>query len=104
MIQSTTIYVECSPEPKSNDKYEMVIITKDGGEWAWDSSIPLRWLFEDCEEEIINGKTLYDAKLKKKKEEAIVKKTLKKKLDETLAVQAKAKLSKEELAALKRTL
>ena len=99
-----SIHVDCNPEPQTNDKYEMVIITKDGGEWAWDSSIPLRWLFEDCDEEIRNGKKLYDEKLKKKKESEAVKKASKKEANEKLVAQAKLKLSKEELAALKKAL
>lgn len=99
-----SIYTECKPHPAPNDGSDMVIIDKFGGEWGWDSSIPLRWLFEDCEDEIIQGKILYEEKLKKKKEDAAVKKSLKKKLDESLANQAKAKLTKEELAALKKVL
>jgi hypothetical protein len=99
-----SIYTQCDTEPKSNDDHDMVIIDKDDNEYGWQSEIPLRWLFEDFEQEIIQGKILYDERLKQKKENSVIKKSLKKKLDEALATQAKAKLSKEELAALKRVL
>jgi hypothetical protein len=99
-----SLHIECNPNIKCNDRHDMVILTKDGGEWAWDSSIPIRWLFEDCEEEIVKGKALYEEKLKKKTEDAAIKKSLKKKLDSALAEKAKAKLTPEELRALKKVL
>lgn len=99
-----SIHIECKPQPKPNDEYSMVIIDKDGSEYGWESEIPLRWLFEDCEDEIVKGKALYDQKLIKKKEAAALRRTLKKKLDTALAEQAKAKLTPEELQALKKVL
>lgn len=99
-----SIYVDCNPEPKPNDNNSMVILNKFGHEYGWESEIPRRWLFEDCEEEIKQGKILFDQKLIQKKANAAVKKSLQKKLDAALAEQAKAKLSKEELKALKKVL
>lgn len=99
-----SIYVICKPNPKDNDSNASVIIDKFGNEYQWESEIPIRWLFEDCEEEIRNGKILFDKHLVQKKADKAVKNSLKKKLDESLANQAKAKLTKEELKALKRIL
>jgi hypothetical protein len=86
------------------DSIEMVIIDKEGSEWGFDSSIPTRWLFEDFEQELIDGKKLFEeqkAERKKNKKELSAKKKLE---DQALATAAKAKLSKKELAALRRSL
>lgn len=94
------LFIECNP----NSKNEMVIINKDGSEWGWESEIPTRWLFEDFENEIINGKKLYEeraANRKAKKKELTL---AKKQEDATLIEEAKKKLSKKELAALRRSL
>jgi len=99
-----SIYTDISPQPKPNDGYDFMIIDKFGDEWGWESSVPVRWLFEDFEEEIIKGKALYEVKLKEKQEAAAVQRSLKKKIDSALAEQAKAKLTKEELKALKKVL
>jgi hypothetical protein len=82
----------------------MVIIDKFGKEYGCGYEIPTRWLFEDFEQEIINGKKLYEereADNKAKKKAASEKKKLE---DQSLAAAAKKKLSKEELAALRRSL
>lgn len=86
---------------------DMVFIDKDGEEYLWQSEIPTRWLYDEhFEEEIIKGK----AEFEKREEERLAKKKKKQKSaekkakDDLLAQQAKQKLSKEELAALRRTL
>lgn len=79
-------------------------ILKDGKVWKYEGSIPSRWLFEDFEEELVKGKESFDRReeeQKKKKKEASESKKIK---NQMLAEQAKAKLSKEELLALKQTL
>lgn len=94
------IYSECKPFPRK----EMVILDKWGDEWGWESEIPLRWLFEDFEDEVNNGKKLFDEKelaRKSKKKELSLAKKMK---DEELIEKAKMKLSPEELAAIRRGL
>lgn len=82
----------------------LVIILKDGTEWGLEDECPRRWLFEDFEEELANGKILYEQKLILKKQKESEKRKSKKEEDKVLAAAAKAKLSAKELAALKRTL
>lgn len=80
---------------------EMVIITKDGGEWGLDyGEIPIRWLYEDFEEEYTNGLKLY--KEKKKQDAAKKKEKRQEKERERMALVAAAatKLTKEEKKAL----
>jgi len=86
------------------DSIEMVILDKEGNEWGFDSSIPTRWLFENFEQELIDGKRLFeDQQIERKKNQKEL--SAKKKLeDQALATAAKAKLSKKELAALRRSL
>jgi len=75
---------------------EMVILLKDGSEYELTYSVPTRWLFEDFEDELLQGKKAYEEKLEqervtnKKKQHA--KKEKKK--------QALAKLTKEERQVL----
>lgn len=82
------------------EKKDMTILTRDGEEYYFDNSIPTRWLFENFEEELENGKRLYEEREEEK---------LKKRLEATeytkkLADSAKKKLTKEELRALKKLL
>ena len=82
------------------DRKEMVILTQDDEEFYFDNNIPTRWLFENFEEELENGKKRYDEREEEK---------LKKRLEATeytkkLADSAKKKLTKEELRALKKLL
>lgn len=58
-------------------------------EWELPGQIPIRWLTEDFEEELINGKELYDANHKKEIEEILSLNSI------------KAKLTPEEIAFLK---
>lgn len=102
-MSGTTIHNICTI-CKPNPNAEMVIIDKDGDEYAWESEIPTRWLYEDFEQEIVNGKTLFEAREKQRKEEKALKKKNQKEADMALVELAKSKLTKEELAALKKTL
>jgi hypothetical protein len=79
---------------------EIVIIDKNGETWEMQGLIPTRWLFEDFEQEIIDGKLKFEQKQEVKKL-----KNLKKKVKiNSLANAAKKKLTKAELAALKKSL
>jgi len=84
---------------------EMVFIDKFGHEYGIDSEIPTRWLYDDnFQQEIIAGIAEY----KKRKAESEAKQkalnALKKIETEKLVEEAKKKLSKKELAALRRSL
>lgn len=96
----SNIYTDCKPHPKG----DMVIIDKHGDEYIWESEIPIRWLFEDFEDEVTNGKKLFEEKeltrKSKKKELSLAKKAE----DEKLIAEAKKKLSPQELAAIRRAL
>ena len=83
---------------------DMIIIDKDGGEYGWESEIPLRWLFEDCEQEIVEGRKKYEKREAFRKESLKTKRAKQKAEDLALADGAMAKLSKKELAALKKVL
>lgn len=85
-----------SVKKKKNYSY----ILKDGKQWEYEGTLPSRWLFEDFEEELIEGKKKYElleVERKQKKNQISEKNNM-------LVEQAKAKLSKEELAALKKAL
>lgn len=82
------------------NRKDMTIITESGEEYYFDNSIPTRWLFENFEEELEEGKKRYEEREEEK---------LKKRLEATdytkkLANNAKKKLTKEELRALKKVL
>lgn len=84
---------------------DMAFIDKEGDEYSWQSEIPTRWLFEEgFAEEITKGKAEYERLEAERKANKKKKAAAKKEKDALLAAQAKAKLSKEELAALKRDL
>lgn len=92
-------------EVKNYPDNDMIFIDRDGDEYVWQSEIPTRWLYDDnFEEEIKKGKEEFEKReverLAKKKQKSAEKKAK----DDLLAQQAKQKLSKEELAALRRTL
>jgi len=97
-----SIYVEMKSH--SNQIGDEYIIDKFGHEYGWESSIPTRWLFENFEQEIIDGKKLYEEKEAARKLKQKEKSAQKKLKDKNLAEVAKSKLSKEELAALRREL
>jgi hypothetical protein len=76
------------------------IIDKNGNQWRMEGSIPTRWLFEDFEQEIIDGKLKFEQEQEVKKLNLLKEKA---KLN-SLANAAKKKLTKAELAALKKSL
>lgn len=82
----------------------MVILLKDGTEWGFDDSIPTRWLFEDFETELTEGKKKYKELEETRKNTDKTKRLYQKEQDKKLAQVAKGKLTKKELAALKRSL
>lgn len=101
----SNLCTSATPHPKGNGDHDgSMIIMLEGAEWEWQQEFPTRWLFEDCEHEIIEGKKLFEEQQARKKKSAAEKRSEKKAKDEALAQTAKAKLSKEELQALKRTL
>lgn len=76
------------------------IIDKEGSELDLKDGIPLRWLWEDFEEEYARGLALYK-KTKEEQEALKIQKTIENKAKKNaLAQQAKCKLTKEELKAL----
>jgi hypothetical protein len=79
---------------------DMTIIDKDGEVWSFEGIIPTRWLFEDFEQEVVEGKKKYEEQEEARKNTEKNKKLRQKEL----AQAAKKKLTKEELSALKRTL
>lgn len=95
------IRVDMEIYPKSNDRSAFVIIDRFGSEYQWQNEIPTRWLFEDFEQEIFDGKTAFEEAEKHRKEKSKLAKSMSKKKQRELAEQAKAKLTKEELKALK---
>ena len=82
----------------------ITIIDKDGDEWQFYNSIPTRWLFEPFEGELAKGKELFFQQEIARKEALKTKRAKQKEKDLKLAEAAKAKLSPEEIAALKKTL
>lgn len=90
-------------DPPGNDgAYDHVILDKDGNEFGWDSSIPTRWLFEDCTDEIVKGKQAFEEKKAlQEKKKAEVTQQLKSQQDK-LVNDALVKLSGEEVLALEK--
>ena len=81
-------------------KDDMIIIDRDGNELMFDQSVPTRWLFQEFEAELKDGKKKYEERESAK----LVKKLSDKEATKKLAASAKSKLTKEELAALKKSL
>jgi hypothetical protein len=86
-------------------------LLKDGSEWSYEGLLPSRWLFEDFEDELIEGKQKFDEKeklrklqLKEKKEKKKQKEALRSVEDIKMMSELKKKLSPEELDILKRNL
>ena len=95
------IIVECKSLKKDP---AIIIFDKNRFEWEKDLGIPVRWLFENFEQEIIDGKKKFEEKeaaRKAKNKEQSAKQKLE---DQELINSAKSKLSKKELAALRRSL
>ncbi len=94
------IFVELdSSKPKP-----VVNLIIDGKEWKFDTSILTRWLFEDFETEMFQGAADYIHLQEKKKNALKPKPSLADTKTQLLVKSAKAKLSKAELAALKKHL
>ena len=81
-------------------KGAITIIDKYNNEYCWDSAIPTRWLFEDFEQEITDGKRKYIDFLNAKKEAVLKNKKESKINKDKLIESAKSKLTKEELEAI----
>jgi len=79
---------------------ELEIIDKDGDEIDLRESFFTRWLTEDFEQELIEGKELYKQAERDRDRKAKVRKEREKKGKKALIEFAKKKLSKEELNAL----
>lgn len=103
--QSISVITEIDCRDRTKLGYPtFVIIDKDGDEWEFDGEFPTRWLFEDFENEIIEGKKKFEEKENLRKLKDKEKRQQQKEEDKKLAAEAKLKLSKRELAALRRTL
>lgn len=96
-----SIFLMEKPSSKSNS---LCFIDKNGNIECWSSRIPTRWLYEDFEGEIIIGKRLYEDKMAAKKEKAKLSKAQKAIKTSELVETAKAKLTTEELKALKQAM
>jgi len=102
-MNDETIYNLEVDEGKDSDN--IIIIDKFDDEWHFEGCLPTRWLFEDTfEVEVLSGKQSYlekevARKLKQKEQSAA-----KKKEDKDIVDKLKSKLTKRELAALKRSL
>ncbi len=80
-------------------------ILNDGREWRYEGSIPARWLYEDFENELLEGKNKFEARELEKKNSNILNKKSKKIKEQKkkeLAISAMAKLSKEEIDAIRK--
>lgn len=102
---SFSVITELAKNRNGNyDFNEMVILLKDGSEWELNDSIPSRWLFEDFEKELVDGKKKFEEKEAERKVKQKELSAAKKQEDKALIEAAKKKLSKKELAALRRSL
>jgi hypothetical protein len=84
-----------------SDYNPCVILLNNGSEWGLMDGIPIDWLFEDFEEELVNGKAAYIKQQEDKKNKAKAKKLDKRAKEKELLEQIKSKLSPEELKVLK---
>lgn len=95
-IECSCIYFDVSLNDANKD-YGIII---NGKEWGLDESFPIRWLFENFEEELIEGRKKYISKQSEKEKLQAKKKELSKQTNDYLINSAKSKLSKEERKAL----
>jgi hypothetical protein len=99
------IVTELYTRDRFRDKQvDIIFIDKNDHECSYEGAIPTRWLFEDFETEVLEGKKKYEEKEAARKLQAKENLKKQKEEDKKLAEVAKAKLSKKELAALRRTL
>lgn len=79
----------------------MIFIDKDGGEWGIEyGEFPIRWLFEDFEDEYTNGLKLYKKKLEEQSLKAKGRRIRNSQKKKELVASAAMKLTKEERKAL----
>jgi hypothetical protein len=100
----TEVGSNCEKDRNLFNSVNMVIIDKFGEEWGFEGGLPTRWLFEDFEQELIDGKKKFEEAEEARKIKEKEDRSKRKEQDKALAQTAKAKLSKKELAALRRTL
>jgi len=86
-------------EATSGDAGEWCIILNDGTVHDL-YGIPAKWLFEDFETELVEGKRLWEEREATKKQERAARRAAKKAAKEAAKVSAAAKLTAEERAAL----
>ncbi len=84
----------------TDPQLSMLIIDKYGDMWECGGSIPDRWLFEDFENEIIEGEKMLEEMNAKKNSEKLQLKEQNKSERQKLIDSARKKLSKQELKAL----
>lgn len=80
--------------------HSWTIILDDGEEYDLNNEFPTRWLYENFEEELINGKKELEQKIAKQKEDKVKKTLLKNSTKKKLLESAKSKLTEEEKKAL----
>jgi len=97
----TSIWIDINERSKKYNNYAFIDKFGEVDEWA--NSIPTRWLFEDFEQEVIDGKKKFEEKELAKKARQKELSEQKKNKNAELVEKAKQKLSKEELQALKRS-
>jgi hypothetical protein len=95
-------------EASCGNDIDMIFIDKDNNKVCWENSIPTRWLYEDFEKEIRDGKKKYEDQLEAKKKAKQIrsekKKASKKALKDLVLQSMKDKLSKKDIATIKRGL
>ncbi len=82
---------------------DLVVIIEEG-EWGLEQGFPTRWLFEDFEEEVKEGIAKYKIQKEAQKQKEKELRIQRKEKDLLLAKEARNKLTKEEIKALKATL
>jgi hypothetical protein len=81
-----------------------IFVDKYGVEYEWCNEIPTRWLFEDFEKEVIEGKKKFEEQEAVRKAKQKARSQKQKEEDAKLLEVVKQKLSPKELAALRRSL
>lgn len=99
--ESFRVIIDYYTRPQKFDITSVVIIMKDGSEWGFEDGFPTRWLFENFEQELIEGKKKYENEVVAKAEARKAKQKLQAEKKKNLIKSAKSKLSREELRALK---
>jgi len=102
-INSTEVY-DYVIDIDNQNNIHFIILDKDGKKLDISDQFPRRWLHEDFEKELIEGKSSFLKTEQERKEKQKLSREIKKANDLKMLEKAKKKLSKEELAALKRAL